>query len=240
MKYRNLMLAASALSLIAVPALAQTGPDTAFETQLRRVLNNRPEIIIEAVQRAQQRDAQRAEQARNQAAQTVRPRLTGANTPGLVLGDQAANAQNTLVEFLDYRCGYCRQAHTTVKALKAGRPGTRLVVVMRPILGPQSEVLARYALAAAEQGKFEAAHNALFERQVEANDAGLQALSESIGVDWTRARAAMSSPSVTAKLTEHRTISEQMNVNGTPFFITPQGTIPGAATEAQLTAAFRR
>ncbi len=80
--------------------------------------------------------------------------------PGAILGNPEGKI--TLVEFTDYACGYCRQSVGDVEALLAEHPDLKIVIRELPILSPESSEAARWALAAAEQGKYTAFHNAMF------------------------------------------------------------------------------
>ena len=53
----------------------------------------------------------------------------------------------TVVEFLDYQCGFCRRAHPDVAELIASDGDIRWIVKELPILGPGSELAARAAVA---------------------------------------------------------------------------------------------
>ena len=53
----------------------------------------------------------------------------------------------TIVEFLDYQCGFCRRAHPEVRELIAADGDIRWIVKEMPILGPGSELAARAAVA---------------------------------------------------------------------------------------------
>ena len=68
----------------------------------------------------------------------------------------------TLVEFSDYACTYCRQSVADVDALIAANPDLKVVMREYPILSPESVDAARMALAAAQQGKYAAFHDAMF------------------------------------------------------------------------------
>src|SRR5690606_31309251 len=50
----------------------------------------------------------------------------------------------TVVEFLDYRCGYCRRAFNEVEELVASDGKIRLVVKEFPILGPNSVLMSQF------------------------------------------------------------------------------------------------
>lgn len=232
---KRILLVAAALASVAgsTTAIAQDKPvDPVFLEQLRAALIEHPELVQIALNEATTREQNNRMKAMVETAQSVRVNLSKADGPGVVLGN--ANGKSTYVEFLDYRCHFCAQMHSEVNTLMSEDKDNRVVVVMRPVLGPQSEVLARFALAAAQQGKFRQTHDYLYENQVGTDDDGLASAAKAIGIDWPKAREAMTSPSVTAQLQAHERISEQMQVQGTPFFITPTKIHPGAVPLDQL------
>jgi protein-disulfide isomerase len=57
------------------------------------------------------------------------------------------NGDVTVVEFVDYRCGYCRKAHDEVSQLVETDGNIRLVMKEFPILGEDSLTSARFAIA---------------------------------------------------------------------------------------------
>ena len=78
----------------------------------------------------------------------------------------AADAALTIVEFMDYRCGYCRQVHPQVVDLIATDKDVRVIIKEFPILGEESELASRFAVAVkqiAGDEAYERAHNALME-----------------------------------------------------------------------------
>jgi protein-disulfide isomerase len=206
--------------------------DAEFMGKLEAALEQRPELVLMAAQRAQQR-AQQQEQARmNEMAGSVRAELAKADNPGYVIGNP--NGSATFIEFLDYRCGYCKRAHSEVEKLVDQNSEARVVLVMRPILGPDSETLARFAMAADLQGKFHEAHSYLYENTVQANDESLRSAAGALGLDWNRVQSDMTGEKVTQRLAENNRISDELNVTGTPFFITPKRVIPGATDAENL------
>ena len=70
----------------------------------------------------------------------------------------------TLVEFSDYQCPYCRQAHATVTQVEKKYAGkVRLVMKQFPLsFHPQARPAALAAIAAGRQGKYWEMHDRLF------------------------------------------------------------------------------
>ena len=215
-------------------AQAQTSQasDPEFMAKLRAALKENPEIVLEAAQAAQQKMQVRQRAEQEAAIAPVRAELTAKNTVGVVIGNP--NGSQSFVEFLDYNCGFCKRSHPEVMAKIAQDKNTRFVMMMRPVLGPSSITLAKYALAADMQGKFLAADEALMTGRNDGSDAQLEALSKQIGVDWNKARTDMNGEAVATRLAKHEEYAERIAVRGTPFFITPTKIIPGATTKEQL------
>ena len=57
----------------------------------------------------------------------------------------------TVVEFFDYRCGYCKRAESAVTKVLAAHPEVRFIFKEFPILGPESSLGAPVWRAGANQ-----------------------------------------------------------------------------------------
>jgi len=72
------------------------------------------------------------------------------------------NAKNTIIEFFDYFCGYCKKIHPELIELAESREDVRVVFVQHPILNESSKVIARIAIAASMQDKGFEFHDSIF------------------------------------------------------------------------------
>src|SRR3974390_882371 len=80
------------------------------------------------------------------------------------------NAPVTLVEYGDFQCPYCADAHSMLKPIAATMgPKLRLVFRHMPMndMHPHAQFAAEAAEAAGAQGKFWAMHDAIYARQPE-------------------------------------------------------------------------
>ena len=66
-----------------------------------------------------------------------------------------------VVEFFDYRCGVCKRIHPIVEQLVKSDPNIRRVYKEWPILGPNSVLASRAAIASRKQGKYLAFHQVM-------------------------------------------------------------------------------
>ena len=156
-----------ALALVAsLPASADAGftPEQTRDIQkiIKAYLIEHPEVISEAVEALQkQEEAKTAEDVRG-VIKSAQAELTK-SPDDIVFGNPKGDI--SLVEFYDYRCGYCKRAHPEVTALLAQDRNLRLVMKQFPILGPDSVVASRAVFAAKPQGadKQLALHNALMD-----------------------------------------------------------------------------
>jgi protein-disulfide isomerase len=94
------------------------------------------------------------------------------------------NAKLTIVEFLDYRCSFCRAVHPTLKEFLDKHNDVRIVFRHWPILGKGSEYDARLALAAGKQGKFIEVHEMLIKRDKAADDSYIMEIAIELDLDY--------------------------------------------------------
>lgn len=157
--------------------------------------------------------------------------------PGAILGNPMGKV--TLVEFTDFACGYCRQSVADVKALIAEHPDLRVVIRELPILSPESAEAARWALAAAEQGKYAAFHDAMFTIGRPGADA-IKASAEAAGLDMDRAKAAIADPRIEAELKRNYAFAQQLGFSGTPSWVAGDEILSGALGKDRLAKAIEQ
>jgi protein-disulfide isomerase len=119
----------------------------------------------------------------------------------------------------------------------------RIVYKELPILGPDSVVAARAALAAHRQGAYRAFHAALMARRGSFDDAAIAALATELGLDAARLRADMERPEIAAQIERNRALARELGIRGTPAFVIGTEIVPGAidlATMRSLVAKARQ
>lgn len=193
------------------------GDRRAIEGVVHDYILAHPEIIPAAMDTLQRREDARQLAGVRDAVETP--------YPGAVLGNPKGTV--TLVEFTDYACGYCRRSVQDVQALLKSHPDLKIVVRELPILSEESGAAARMALAAAEQGKYAAFHNAMF-ASGPPSAASIEAVARSIGLDMAKARAAASSPRITAEVNGNVGFARKLGFSGTPSWVVGDQLISGA------------
>lgn len=196
------------------------------ENVVRDYILDNPEILPQAIQKLQAREA----------AARMDPIRKTLETPyaGAFLGNPKGSV--VLVEFSDYACGYCRQSMADVDALVAENPDLKVVMREYPILSPLSTEAARWALAAAKQGKFAAFHRAMFNvgRPSEAN---IQKAAKQAGLDIAKAREAIASSDIETEIGRNLAIGERMGFDGTPSWVIGDQAFSGAVGRKALAKA---
>jgi len=213
------------LSRISSPAqaldLSAMSPDekAEFGAAVREYLLENPEVIIEAVNILEQRNAA-AEAAADKD-------LVAANAEALFNDGYSWVGGNpdgdiTLVEFMDYRCGYCRRAVPEVAELLAEDGNIRLVIKEFPILGDASVLSSRFAVATknvAGDEAYKQVHDALLEFSGDVSEVALRRIADGLGLDSGEIIAAMNSEEVTEEITRTRELAQRLNISGTPTFV---------------------
>jgi protein-disulfide isomerase len=152
--------------------------------------------------------------------QSAAPRLTmPVSTRDHILGPTTAPV--TLVEYGDYECPYCGQAHHVIKQLQR-LLGRQLRFVFRhfplTMAHPHAQHAAEAAEAAGGQGKFWEMHYVLFEHQHALDDGALVQYAAGLGLDLHRFTGELASHIHAARVREDFMSGVRSGVNGTPTF----------------------
>jgi protein-disulfide isomerase len=210
-----------------VVSAADFTPDqrTQIETIVRDYLKNHPEMLIDAIQAADDKLKADAKDKSTQALAAHRQDVL--NDPlSPVAGNPNGNV--TLVEFFDYRCPYCKQVEPALEKLVSDDRQLRFVFKEFPVLGPDSETAARVALAARKQGKYDAFHRAMMGTSGHIDEAVIYKVAASVGLDADRLKQDMKSPDIDKELKANLELGKQLDLDGTPSFIVGDTIIPGA------------
>ncbi len=213
------------LSLITGPAQAldlnamTDSEKTEFGAAVREYLLENPEVILEAINVLEQQNAV-AEAAADKD-------LVAANAEALFDDGYSWVGGNpegdiTLVEFMDYRCGYCRRAIPEVEALLAEDGNIRFVVKEFPILGDASVLSARFAVATkhvAGDDAYKQVHDALMEFSGDVTEVTLLRIADGLGLNSDAIVAAMDSEQVTDEIAKTRELAQRLKISGTPTFV---------------------
>jgi protein-disulfide isomerase len=213
-----------ALALCAVLSLSACQKnDDAFGQKVRAYLLEHPEVIEEAVQKLQQN--KQAAAAKAASASLVKYRQQLERDPR----DFVANPDGkiTVVEFFDYRCGYCKVSAPEVLKIIEENPDIRFVFKEFPIFGGESNLAAQVALSGPAKPKTLALYRG-FMAEKALDEASIDRHLREAGVDPAAAKAAGESAEIQKHIADTRALAASLAIEGTPAFIVGDRMIPGA------------
>ncbi len=191
----------------------------AFRDEVRAYLLDNPEVIMEAVDVLERRQA--AEQVANDAA-LVAHNASEIFDDGVSFVGGNPDGDITFVEFVDYKCGYCKKAFPEVASLIEDDGNIRIIYKEFPILGEESLLASRFAISAKLIGGDEAygpLHDALMTMRGRATAESLTALADGLGLDGAAILAGISDPKVDEIIGANHALAQRLQISGTPTFV---------------------
>ncbi|MEM8637692.1 MAG: DsbA family protein [Cyanobacteria bacterium P01_G01_bin.54] len=215
------------------PALARPN----LEAQVLEIIRQHPEVVVEsfaAYQRQQEAERAAVRQSLLKTLDTEPETLIGQSPVTRPLENRAI-----LLEFSDFQCPFCAQAHATVQDLLANHPDEIALVYKHfPLsqIHAQAVPAAQAAYAAQQQGQFWAYHDALFGHQDELGEEFFVATAEGLGLDLEQFERDRTSPAAVEAIAQDMELAQQLGVSGTPCFFFQGQTLAGAVPYAQFEA----
>ena len=150
----------------------------------------------------------------------------------------------TLVEFSDYRCGYCRQAHPEIEQLLQADGNIRFILKEFPILGEQSTISSQFAIAVKElygDEMYKEIHDALITMRTDSTPENLERLAIAFDLDPSAISDEMQSERTANIINANHQLASQLQITGTPTFVLRdqllRGYLPLAEMQKRVDAA---
>lgn len=220
------ILSAAALSLAtALPSLAfdpaamTDAEKEAFGTAVRDYLMANPEVLIESINVLETRRA--AEAVQNDLVLVENNKDAIFNDGHSWVGGNP-EGDITLVEFVDYRCGFCRKVNPELEALIKDDGNIRFILKEFPILGEESDLASRFAVSVqqlTDGDTYKQIHDQLMAMRGPVNLESLTEMATAAKLDAPAIINRMNTEEVSAVLRENRQLAERMGIQGTPTFI---------------------
>ncbi|BAY98235.1 DSBA oxidoreductase [Tolypothrix tenuis PCC 7101] len=219
------------------PAIAVSSANPKLEQQVLQILREHPEVIIESVQKFEQQQQQKLQQTRQVFLQDLKT-----NTQ-LVIGDSptigSPQSKIVLVEFSDFQCPYCAEAHKTLKQLLTKYPNKFTLVYKHfPLIPIHDQALpaAKAAWAAYQQGKFWEYHDALFTHQQQLSEDLYLSTAKSLNLDVEKFKtdAFGVNPIAEQAISKDIQLAEKLGLGGTPFFIMNSNNFSGVVQLSKI------
>lgn len=144
----------------------------------------------------------------------------------------------TVVEFGDYRCGFCIKVEPVLEELEKSYGGeVRFVYRNLPLGGnPESRLIAEGAMAAGEQGRFWEMHDRLFSTAGPIDRPVLEQLARELGLDPRRFGAALDQRKFELDVSREAAEAARLGVRGTPTFFINGTPLVGARPDSEFRA----
>ena len=207
--------------------------------QVLQLIRNHPEVILESLQAYQQQQQEQLEQIRQAFLQALQ------TNPKVVIHESpttgATDLKVVLLEFSDFQCPYCAQAHSTIKQFMAKHQDeVTLVYKHFPLtpIHPEAMAAAKASWAALQQGKFWEYQDALFSQQDKLGEPLYLATAKSLELDlekFDRDRA-----NADAAIEEDIRLAETLGLSGTPFLVLNGEAFSGGVQVSDLEKALAR
>ncbi|MBD5405591.1 DsbA family protein [bacterium] len=216
----------------------------------RSAVINDPEMLLDASQRLQEIEEEKALQASRDAVKNIKE---DDSKYAPIIGN--ADGKVVIYEFYDYNCGYCKRGNAVLSEVLASENDVKVVLKSFPIF-PVSQIPGRAIVAAANQDATKVAefHKALFENSLvpevdekttekDMNDkikAIVLGLAKKAGLDVVQLEKDMSSPAVEEEILRTRQLAEKLGIQGTPAFVVGDQLFRGYIDETQMKTAIEK
>ena len=232
------MIAILSLLLLARPVLAESfNADQKLEigSVVKAYLLDHPEVLKEMIEKLKVKEEADAKEAQGAAIATSSKNIFHNQLDGVV-GNPKGDV--TVVEFLDYNCGWCKKSIKAMQELVKKDPNLRVVIKEWPIFGYTSEYAARAATASVRQDKYWVFHQALFEATLPRSEkddavahavaeAAIEKIAKSVGIDVARMKVDMKDAAIAENLVNTSKLAVALNYSGTPGFLINKNVYPG-------------
>ena len=213
----------NAARAVAVAAMALTTAACApSDKQIAVWVEKNPEAILKSVE-AFTRKQREDNQPKPEMATTYKSELFEHSA-----SPTAGTGPVKIAYFFDFNCGYCvKQSEVIEQVLKEKSSEVTIVYKNFPILSPTSELAARAALAAHQQGKYKDFYKEIYSTREKTPDS-MKAIAKKLKLDLSKWEKDMDSEAVTSELEHVRDLATKMKIGGTPLLaMGPNTVIPG-------------
>ena len=195
------------------------------------ILQN-PQIISDALDKLQQ---VKMDQIKKQVQESILNHKSDleSSTSNPTIGNK--DGKSIVVMFFDYNCAYCKQSADAVENLVTTNKDTKVILKVYPILGSESEFLARISLAVNmhNPNKFHEIHKELLSNKLfDQND--IVNLLKKHKINYQEIEKLSESDEITNQIKENLKLAKDLRINGVPAFIINGNYYPGFLSPEQL------
>jgi protein-disulfide isomerase len=199
-----------------IAALADTND---IQDQVLQVIQDHPQAILDSLVQYQQHQEQR--QAQTQTATLTHYQQNPSSLIGRspVLGRRGSG--RVVVEFSDFQCPFCEQAHKDLAEFHRRNPDVLVAYKHLPLVQIHGEAMpaAQASWAALQQGKFWEYHDQLFAHQATLSDELYQRIAQDLKLNMAQFEHDRRSDASTKAIADDLKVADTVGAQGTPMFI---------------------
>ena len=214
------------------PALAQTlnaEQKKEVKSLIENYLQENPQVIVDAFRNFHKKSQANKNKNESKLIHKYREALIN-NTADPSIGSPASDL--TIVEFFDYRCGYCRKSLEAINTILNEDQKIKVVFKELPILSEQSEMAARAALAVNKisKNKYFLFHTKLMQKRGSFKINDIYQIAKDIDISVNSLKSEINSPWITRAIKQNQVLAENLGIRGTPAFVIGDKIVPGAVS----------
>ena len=218
-------------------ALAQDVIDDKEKEAINKLIEDyimdNPEVILKSIEEMRKRQQREEQEAAKKNLIAFEDEILR-NPSDPVGGNEDGDV--SIVEFFDYRCGYCKDFYTALEEVIDEDDNIRIVFKELPVLGPTSELAARAAIAASRQNLYMPFHIKLMGLKGNLDEKKIFSIATEVGLDLARLKKDMDLRSVQGILDDTKDLAQNLSITGTPAIIIGSNIIRGAIGKERLKA----
>lgn len=191
------------------------------DKQIEAWVEKNPETIIKALQNYQRKQQEENQPKPEMVKQYAKELFENPGSPSV------GNGKVKIAYFFDFNCGHCAKQSETINEVLKNSKDVTVIYKNFPILAPSSELAAKAALAASQQGKYREYYLEIYKSEKK-DEATMEKIAKSLKLDIAKWKTDMAGPAVQAELEHVRDLAQKMKISGTPLIaISPDKIFPG-------------
>ena len=197
------------------------------------ILEN-PEIIIEAIEIYQKRQNSKTIDKEKKLIKSLRTEILD-DKNSYQYGD--INSNTTIVEFIDYNCGYCKKNHEIMMNILNENNDIKYIIKELPILGESSLLASKFAINIylVDGPKiYEKFYDKLMRHNSQLNFDILDKIAKKVGSSIKDFNSQLNVDGVNSVILKNLTLADKLSIDGTPTFIIEDNIFRGFLSFDQL------
>ena len=143
-------------------------------------------------------------------------------------------AENTIIEFLDYFCGYCKKIHPELINIVDERDDVRVIFLHFPIISESSKIISKFVIAANFQNKGFDLHHSIISMSGSITQKKLDDAIKKTGINKTQLNIDIGRPDIDQMIQLSSFLAGGAGARGTPAIFINEEFIGGYIPKQQI------